>query len=322
MTPVRALFAGIFAAVLLGAGTFIAANLAGGRPHDLAPLLSLARSPFSFWCILAAWGAIVIGALGVLAAFLAFIAPEEEDDPRYRRRGFPKAAPLALIAIALGLVYFALRCASQAPPPPIAVAVAPEPGPAPAEPPPAAEPNMSAPPAVSVPGAIADVASFQWRYKDPLFKNGGPLWLGAGEPFPETNETGRLLCNKAWVAVSGSASQEGPPERNAARARLRAERAMTGAAHWLSRHQECGPVVVLGVDLGQHAPIAGVAGDGAASAYQRQILIVSREAASGEPALTVGAASSELSDFLADPARRAAFLAGRVFPAEPQILTP
>ena len=323
MTPVRALLAGMIAAVLLGAGTFIAANLAGGRPHDLAPLLSLARLPFSLWCFLAAWGAIVAGALGVLAAFLAFIAPEEEDDPRFRRRGFPKTAPLVLIAVALGLVYFALRCAPEAAAPPIALPVAPDEVAAPVEPDiPADDPITIEPPAAPAPSAIADASSFQWRYKDPLFKDGGPLWFGAGEPFSENAETGRLLCDKAWVAVSGSASEEGPPERNAARARLRTKRAMAGAARWLARHPECGPVIVLGVDLGQHAPVAGIDGDDAASAYQRQILVVSRAAAEGEPPLTVAAASDALRAFLADPESRSAFLAGRIFPAEPQILTP
>jgi hypothetical protein len=115
MTPVRALFAGLIAAILFAAGLFIATNFAGGRPHDLAPLLLTGREPFDLLCFLAAWGALLGGALGVLTAFLAFIAPDEDDDPRFPRRGFPKSAPPILIVIGLALAYVALRCGGGRP---------------------------------------------------------------------------------------------------------------------------------------------------------------------------------------------------------------
>lgn len=324
MTPVRAVFASLFAATIFGAGVFIAASLAGSRPHDLVPLLSLSRIPFSLWCFLAAWGAIIAGVLGVLAAFLAFIAPEEEDDPRFRRRGFPKSAPLVLIAVALGLVWLALRCASAAAPPPIALPVEPETGtgetPAdlPAEAPPAAE----APVAAGDPAPTSEAAAFQWPYKIPLVRDEGAIWSGDPKPFFDDDEARRLLCGKAWLAVTGSSSEEGPAERNAVRARLRAGRAMAEASLWLSRHAECGPAIVFGIDLGQHAAVAGRDDDGAASAYQRQVLVVSRTHRSADEALSAGAAEEELRAFLGDPAARAALYAGRNFPAEPQILAP
>ena len=331
MTPVRALLAGLIAAVLFGAGLFIATSFAGGRPHDLLPLLSLERTPFSLVCFAAAWGAFIAGALGILAAFLAFIAPEEEDDPRFRRRGFPKAAPLVLIAIALGLAWFALRCAGvvedEAP-----VAVAVEPEPVVTEP--IAEPDSEPAPAPAaaieiepLPAPATDAAAYQWRYKYPMPReNGGALWNAAPEPLTNESENARLLCGKAWVAVTGSASEEGPPARNETRARLRARKAMTQAADWLSRHEECGSTIVFGVDLGQHTPAlnaqANGRDDGAASAYQRQILVVSRARANAGEQLGREAARRELEAFLADPGERARLLAGRSFTAAPVILEP
>lgn len=318
MTPVRALIAAVLAAVLFGAGLFIVAGLAGARPHDLLPLLSPGRSPFELWCFLGAWGALVFGALGVLTAFLAFLAPEEDDDPRVRRRGFPKGLPLLLVVIALALAFVALRCgvAGEAP---IAVPVAPSPAAALAAPPsvPAAPVQPAGPP----PAGVA-VAAFQWRFMDPLMRETGGVWLPDGAPFADDAENERLLCGKAWVAVSGSASEEGPSERNAARARIRTERAMARAGSWLSQHDECGGTVVLGVDLGQHVTTAPVAAEGAATAYQRQILVASRGRAYGEAALSSAAAEAELAAFLADPANRRAFFGGRTFQRDPVILAP
>jgi len=325
MTPVRALLASLFATVLVGAGAFIAASLAGGRPHDLVPLLALGRNPFSLWCFLAAWGAIVFGVFGILAAFLAFIAPEEDDDPRFRRRGFPKGAPIILIAAALFLVWFALRCAGEEAATPIAAPV--EPGPA--APPETAllgdadeieAPTISTPPASPKPAAEA--TSFQWPYKYPPVNDGSDLRGRIARSdglFADDAESRRLLCGKAWVAATGSSSQEGPAERNRIRASMRAAAAQRAAENWLKAHADCGQTVVLGVDLGQHAQTAGGDGGGAATAYQRQTLIVSR-ARAGDGDVTAGEATGELRAFLDDPASRAALYAGRDFPSEPVIL--
>jgi hypothetical protein len=329
MTPIRALFAGLLGAVIFAAGLFIVAKAAGARPHDLAPLLSLGRTPFSLLCFLAAWGALALGVLGVLSAFFAFIAPEEDDDPRYRRRGFPKALPPFLIALALALAFLALACGKRSgadapvavPATPASVTLAEETPLLGEEPPPA----MPEPPAAE-PAAV-NAAAFQWRYMDPLMRAAGGVWTGSGEPFDDEAEAARLLCGKAWVAVSGSASEEGPAARNEARARLRTLRAMSRAARFLDRRPDCGPTVVLGLDLGQHvatAPADDGAADegGAASAYQRQILVVSRARAAGEPILAAPAAEEELKAFLARPENRAALLAGRDFERDPIILRP
>ncbi|MFZ5617906.1 MAG: hypothetical protein ACOZAA_11375 [Pseudomonadota bacterium] len=319
MTPLRALIAGLLAAILFGAGLFIVASLADGRPHELVPLLSPGRSPFVLWCFLAAWGALILGSLGVLAGFFAFIAPEEEDDPRFRRRGFPKSAPIILIAIALGLAFLAIRCADEDEPP-IAIAAAPEaietgPGT-----PLLGDEEIAPEPTITTPPVEVGVAAFQWRYMDPLMREPNGIWARNGLPFSDDDENARLLCRKAWVAVTGSASEEGPAARNAARARLRTMRAMAQAEIWLAAHTECGPTVILGVDLGQHAPTGPIDDEGAATAYQRQVLVASRKRSTVEDNPDQSAAESELRAFLAEPANRAALYAGRQFPAEPAII--
>lgn len=325
MTPVRALLASLFAAVLLGAGAFIAAGFAGGRPHDLLPLLALGRTPFSLWCFLVSWGAVVIGVLGVLAAFFAFIAPDEDDEPRFRRRGFPKGAPIFLIAIALGLVWFALRCAGAAAAPPIAVPVEPDAGGKAqsellGEAPEIDMPTVAEP--LSMPKPVAEAAAYQWPYKVPSVRDVSYSFASGDGPFSDESENRRLLCGKAWAAVSGSASEEGPAGRNRTRALMRATAAQSAAGSWTKGHPECGRTIVLGVNLGQHARIAGDGDDGAASAYQRQVLVVSRARADASQPLTAEAAQTELRAFLDDPASRAALYGGRIFPAEPEILKP
>ncbi len=323
MTPVRALIAGLLAAVIFAAGLFIAANAAEARPHDLVPLLSIGRTPFSVWCFLAAWGAVGFGVLGVLSAFLAFVAPEEEEDPRFRRRGFPKALPPFLIALALGLAYLALACGPKSgDEPPIAVPVPPAPDLGPPSPTKLSgeeDPLPEPPPQIEPVGVAA--ASFQWRYMDPRVSDGRAFWTGGSEPFADGAETRALLCGKDWIAVTGSASQEGPAERNAARARRRTERAMKNAASYIYNRDDCGGAHVFGVDLGQHVP-TGVSLDdaGAATAYQRQVLVASR--ARGGASMSVDAAEADLRAFLSDPAGRAALLAGREFAAEPDIIRP
>jgi len=307
MTPIRALLASLFASILLGAGSFIVASFGGGRPHDIVPILTRTAEPFSLLCFLAAWGAIVGGALGVIAAFFAFIAPEEDDDPRVRRRGFPKPAALVLIMLALALFHLALKCAATAPVP-IAAPVEPAPTEVPAPPQEAIRP-------------VASESGFSWSYMDPIMRASGPVWSPDAAPFGDDGENARLLCNVAWVAVTGSSSEEGPENRNMARSRARTLRAMSRAEEWLFRHTECGPTIVLGLDLGQHVAVENVR-DPAASAYQRRVLTVVRSRRDGGERLSVAGARAELTAYLADPENRRRLLAGRAFPAEPQILTP
>jgi hypothetical protein len=152
---------------------------------------------------------------------------------------------------------------------------------------------------------------------DPLMRGSGAIRISGREPFADDDvENRRLLCGKAWVAVTGSSSEEGPPERNAARARARTEYALQRASSWLYDHDQCGPTLVFGVDLGQHQPTGG---DGDATAYQRQILVISRLRTEGE-SLTLPEARAELERFLGDPEQRVALYAGRVFTREPAIV--
>lgn len=314
MTPVRAIFASLFAAVILAAGLFIVARLEGARPHDLVSLLSWDRTPFSLWSFLAAWGAVSLGALGVLGAFLAFIAPEDLDDPHYPRRGFPKSAPLFLVAAGLALAFIAFRAIGAGRAAPIAVALALE---APA---PRAEPIAAEAPAAVTEGVGVAASAFSWRYMDPFVNDSGAVWGGYAQPFADEAESAALLCDAVWIAVSGSASEEGPPDRNARRARFRAELAMSRAERWLARHPECGETYVFGVDLGQHAGGAAAPNDGASTAYQRQILLAFRRRSGDGEELSVLEAEAELRDFLDDAENRRAFYAGRDFPRDPVIL--
>ncbi len=313
MTPARAVLAAILAIVMVLAGAMIVARTGGREAADLLEIL-LAGPAGGLWCFLAAAGALATGALAVLAAFLAFIAREEDDNSPYRRRGFPKSAPIVLIALSLGLVFLALRCA--APPEvqaPIAVAVAPEA-------PPTEDPEDAAP---VTPAIAFGETTFDWAFKDPLIRDGAARWMSRARPFADDAAGGpsdTLLCNKAWVAVTGSASEEGPADRNAARARLRALEAAGAAQGWIDRHPDCGQVIVFAVDLGQHVAGAHDAG-GAATAYQRRVLVAGRLRASGAPP-DIAAAQAELETFLADPAARAAFLGGRRFSSEPLIWSP
>lgn len=318
MTPVRALIAGILALVMLGAGLFIVASIASARPHDLVPLLSPARASSDLVCFLAAWGALALGALGVVAGFLAFI--EREDVDEIRRRGFPKALPILLIALSLALAWYALRCAAEPPPAPIDVPVAPAPKP---DAPPPVEPEKPKPDVeVAAPSVAGVASSFEWRFMDPLIRERGPLWTGAeAAPFANESEARALLCGKAWVAVTGSASEEGPADRNQRRARLRAERAAAAARTFLAGNPQCGETPVFAVSLGQHAPTGAAGGDGSATAYQRQMFVISRARSSAGEVLSRPAARAELAAFLAEGAS-STILSERRFSSAPVLLDP
>ena len=319
MTPVRAVFAAVLAAVMLLAGALIVARTAGREAGDLFEILLAGWAP-GLWCFLAAAGAFALGGLGVLTAFLAFIAPEEPDDGPFRRRGFPKSAPILFIILGLVLVWFALRCAG-APAPEAPVAVAVEPLAAPADDiDEALEGGGPAPePIDQGPFVSYGEARFEWAYKDPLIRAGGPQWMTRERPFTDESDAA-ALCGKAWIAVTGAASEEGPADRNAERSRLRAAAAADAARRWIRGHPECGETFVFGVDLGQHA-IGNADETGAATAYQRRVLVMARDRREGET-LTSDAARAELAGHLSDPDSLAALLRGRRFPAVPVIITP
>ncbi|HXI88350.1 MAG TPA: hypothetical protein VNH64_12880, partial [Parvularculaceae bacterium] len=110
--------------------------------------------------------------------------------------------------------------------------------------------------------------------------------------------------------------EEGPLQRNERRARVRADLALAAADKWLAAHSECQRPLLLGVDLGQH--ILTIASSPEATAYQRQILMISRERSGADEAVTPGEASDELGAFLADDDNLVRFLAGRRFMRAPR----
>lgn len=323
MTPVRAVLAATLAVVMVVAGSLIVARTSGREAGDLLEIL-LAGPAAGLWCFLAAAGALAVGAAGVLTAFLAFIAREEEDAGPFRRRGFPKAAPIILILLALGLVWLALRCAgARETKAPVAVALEPE-APLTADLDGVLEGgDPIGTPAPAEARLFVGETAFIWPYKDPMVEPDGPRWLSNARPFADDRADGdgaSLLCGKAWVAVTSAASEEGPAARNVERARLRTLAAMDAARRYLGRNAACGTPVIFGIDFGQHAP-SGRAGGEATTAYQRLIMVIARDARESE-ALTEDGARAELEAYLADPAAYANLLGGRRFLAGPVVLAP
>jgi len=327
-TPVRAFIVAIVALAALAAAM---AFVAGMRGSDLGGVFSLALMRFdgaSLLCLLAVWGALLAGALSVIAFYGAF--SEEED--RYARRRFPKVLPPLLFIVSLGLLWLAFACASRQPAPepqPVRIekiveAPLAEDPPAPLDVPmEAVEPVAETPP----PEVTARALPMRWIYAEPLVFNGD--WRASPEAkhqlaelFPFTDPDGSvkaLLCGKAWVALAGAASQEGPAGRNDRRARLRAELAAGAAEQWLdAQGPDCARPILLGLDLGQHEASL-VAPDPSQSAGQRQALIVSRALATADEYVTADRAVSEMTAFYADPAGRAALLGARRYLRDPVV---
>jgi hypothetical protein len=315
MTPVRAFIAAFLAAVMVIAGAMIVARASDRAASDLIEVL-LAGPGIGWPCFLAAAGAVLMGAGGVLTAFLAFIAREEEDDGPFRRRGFPKSAPLLFVILSLALVWFALRC-TNAPEPAAPIPVAVEP-----ETPPTEDIDVAlegGDPVDQRPTVFAAPTRFSWTYQNPLIRGDGTgIWVDGDRPFADDSEARALLCDKAWIAVTGSSSEEGPAARNAIRSRLRARAADNAASGWIRSHPDCAAGPLFAVDFGQHSPVSGDA-SGAATAYQRQVYVIARAAAPGEN-INEDAARAELAAFLADPSSQAQLFGGRRFLAEPYIL--
>jgi hypothetical protein len=118
-----------------------------------------------------------------------------------------------------------------------------------------------------------------------------------------------MLCGKAWVAFTGSASEEGPADRNAMRAKARAELVAARAEAWLDAHSDCRRPVIVALDLGQHQ--ATNVGDPGATAYQRQLLVISRARATPEESVSSAAAVEEMEKFYADDVMRSRLLGAR-----------
>lgn len=323
--PLRAGFVTTLMVIFLLVGVAVELDWLERDVHSLSAALH-GVEPFSgLWPRIAAWLALASAALAISLSFLVWL---EDDSDGRRRLGVSPLAPFLFLALTLALLWFALR----GDPPasiveePIAEPVAlaePEAEEivlegAPQEPPPPIEPEPIAPP--PSPQVEAMQTPISYAYSLPRIAPSGAG--GADGIDQELNayfSAQPVLCGKAWVALTGAASQEGPVARNERRARLRAERAIARARLWLAEQgPACARPVLIGVDLGQHAAVlANPAADGSDSGNQRQVIVIGRDLAPGESGATSQTALAELAAYYADPAGRAQMLAGRVYTRDP-----
>ncbi|MEE2690389.1 MAG: hypothetical protein VX640_02500 [Pseudomonadota bacterium] len=326
-TPIRAFAIGLAALIALVAGAVVTAN---SHDSDLAGLVALllARYPgASVLCVIVAWASVLAGVLSVVAFYGAF----SEETDRYDRKRFPRVVPVLFFLLSIGLIWVAFLCASRQP---TSSPIADRPSPVIAAAP-ASEPQFAAPiesdkrpeEAPPRPEVSARALPLAWIYAEPLIFDGD--WRASREAqiqlaalFPPADPDGSvaaLLCDKAWVAFAGAASQEGPLARNERRARLRAELAAEAAGRWLeAQGSECVRPILLGIDLGQHEATLDDP-EPRDSASQRQLLVVSRSPTGENEWLSVDQAVAEMRDFYADPAGRTVLLGPRRYQRKPVV---
>lgn len=317
--PARALVAALIALALFAGGAVYTLNAKDAGVGEVLALL-MDESDAGLLCTLAAWGSLGAGALGVVAAFAAFFAEEDEDG--YRRRGFPKAVPVVLIIVSLVLFWAMFDCAARAAPP-AQIAISTPAPPPPVEPEPAA-------PEPAAPQITIDTAAFDWPFMIPLidddrYRETPELARALAQLFPRQDDDWRaMLCDAAWVMVSGSASEEGPRPRNETRSRLRAEFAAAAVRNWLAAHtDDCRAPIVLAVDLGQHAPtLSPAVGDGSDTGFERAVIVVSRMRRGDDEPMTTNEALREAESFLDDPDNARRLLAGRAYGKAPTVFLP
>lgn len=326
---IRTIIAVIIAIAVLAAGVFFTFQAKSVGVEDALAILMRADPEASLLCAIAGWGALAAAVLGVLATIAAFFA--EEDDDGYRRRGFPKIVPVALILVSLVLFWTMFDCArltAAAEPETVVAPVTPEPAP-PAEEPQLAGAEEETPPAA--PQIAVDPSIYEWPYMIPLIRDGGyedsgELRRALNAVFPANDPDGRIrgaLCGAGWVAVAGAASEEGPAERNAARSRIRAELAANAAKRWLDAHaDDCVRPIILGLDLGQHSPTLSAVGDGSDTAFQRSVIIVSGMRRSADESVSFSDAMREAQDALDDPATLREVMKGRRYERAPTLFIP
>jgi len=353
--------AALLAFVILIGGGAIVAGLRGAEFGAFSDILFGRSADPSIFKMALGWGWVALGLAAVAGAFVSFIS-EEDDDPRAPRRRFPVVIPLLALAGSLGLLWVIFApakttiaaveekpAAAEAPAADIEeelaggdtdVAIVKPTGPAPDEPPPleptAVESAAALPPPeekariieAAKPLTASEETGFYWTYEYPLIRNNRVLSSpevdrALAEFMPTDDKDGsvaRMLCGKAWVAFSGSSSEEGPKDRNEMRARARAELVAARARYWLDRHPECKRPVIVALDLGQHNPTK--VGDPAATAYQRQLIVIGRNRASEEESLDAAAAIEEMRIFYGNEAMRAKLLGARHYRGEAAVFVP
>lgn len=306
-----------------------------------------------------AWLVLGVAAVGgAFLAFVALDGDDLPNRLPHRR--FPKLAPVILLASSLGVLWLLLApprlnpqssadAARIAPEPPALdvearLAGAPtektsqpssqelviEPVVAPiAEEPKSPQPSEPIAPAeIEKAATTSEETSLYWTFEHPIVSEGRVLSSPEADrdiarliPMKDADgAVARMLCGKIWVAFSGSASEEGPRERNALRSHARANLLAARGKAWLDAHSDCDRPVILALDLGQHEPTG--AGDPARTAYQRQAIIISRARTSPAEKLSAEEARGELEAFYADAEMRGRLLGGRRFGSEPVIFAP
>ncbi len=338
--PLRALFAIIVTAFLLFTGAFLMLRAQDASLAAFFTSLFLQNETNRVLCFVLALGALLSGLFALLSAFVFF----GDDDVEYDDNRFPFGAIPFFLLASLGFFWFAVGCENKV----VYETVAPEQTLADILPPAEPDPNEIAlgesapfddPPPLEAPAIVVETpppapsahqfaGGAAWPYKYPLIQNGAYANSTAVQQFlsdlfaqdDPDSALSNALCGKAWVALSGASSQEGPASRNQLRSRYRAELAAKKARDWISAQpQACGRPVVLTVDLGQHQATVSNPGNGAATDYQREVLIVSRPLATDEAPSDGAAAVLELQAFLDDPKRRQTLIGNRQYRHAPKI---
>jgi len=337
----RAGLAAFITAALWLAGAAFMLDLQSVGPGAYFSSLFFQHGAQDLRCFLLAAGALLAGGFAIVSSITAFRDSDDDDDD-----AFPFGAIPFFLVASLGFFWFAIDCVATKPidePDMLQKMIDASPAAfdslAPVEPEllsnletpidisaPVAEDRSPAPEVNALPNAAS------WPYQYPLIRNNGYLPSSATDAFlanlfPADDRDGAmraLLCGKAWVAISGASSQEGPALRNRLRSHFRAELAALNALDWLNvRPDDCRPPAVLALDLGQHlSTVTNVPAGGGATGYQRQVLIVSRQLALDESALDPADALSELQAFLSEPENRVALLGKRRYHQAPLAFTP
>ncbi len=343
----RALLGVIITTLLLVGGGFLILRHFGASIDDYSDALFFQADENRLRCFFFALGALLSGLFAILSNFPVFADVDEEDIDRDE---FPFGAIPFFLIVSLILFAFSLRCAAPAAveilddataSTPVAPVAAPaeepvvEPEALIEEPEPIADPEPVLPPAPPPPPepTVSDVSAARaWPYKYPLVRDGAHVPSSVDQRFLATvfpsddpqASVSSLLCGKAWIAVTGASSQEGPALRNETRARLRAELAAAAARQWLdAAPPSCRQPVILGVSLGQHLPTVENGDVGTdATAYQRQVMFVSRARAADGAPVTGSDAMEELQTFLGSEAGARALLGSRAYHSAPSAFSP
>jgi hypothetical protein len=350
--------AALLAFIILIGGGAIVAGLRGTEFGALSDILFGQAAESSVVKLVLAWGWVILGLAAVAGAFVSFIS-EENDDPRVQRRRFPVALPLLALVGSFGLLWVIFApsrtliasvaeesVAEKAPAPDLEEELAgaetetglAEAAPAESAPlqPTVLEPAAALPPPeekariieAAKPLTVSEETGFYWTYEYPLIRgnkvvSSPEVDRALAEFMPLDDKDGavaRMLCGKAWVAFSGSASEEGPRDRNEMRARARAELVAARARFWLDRHPECARPIIVALDLGQHSQTS--AGDPGATAYQRQLIVIGRDRQSNDESLPPAAAVEEMRIFYGNAAMRAKLLGTRHYLGEAAVFVP